>query len=233
MNRQEAEELLPWFVAGTLDAVEAQAVQAFIDSGEIDPAELAELAFLNESVAAPGAEEPAYNPELLQRALRQLDGVEQTRPAGLPDRLAKPDSSSDPATRPQAPAGGIARLLERLQWSLTPPLARIAIAAQFALLLGLVAALTLGGGAGDGMDEGGFEVVSGAVAGDFTIAFTPAATAEQIGQLLRQQNASIVAGPSALGIYTLAVPPGAAKNEVLDALQASPATRFVQLVPDR
>jgi len=232
VNRQEAQELLPWFVAGTLDDAERQAVQAFIDSGEIAAEELAELAFLNESVAAVGVEEPTYDPQILQRALRQLDGVAQAPRADVPDRLSKPDSSSDPAARPQsAPAGVFARMLERLQWSLTPPLARVAIAAQFALLLGLAAALMLSEGPREGTGDGGFEVVAGAVAGDFTIAFTPAATAEQIGQLLRDQHASIVAGPSALGIYTLAVPDRATTEQVLHALQASPVTRFVQRVP--
>jgi hypothetical protein len=231
MNRREAEELLPWFMAGTLDAEEMQAVKAFIDSGEISADELAELAFLNESVAATGAEEPAYNPQLLQRAVSRLDGVAQAPASDFLDRLTNPDSGSDPDARADRP-GLLASLLERLQWSLTPPLARVAIAAQFALVLGLVVALTLGERAGDGTEEPGFEVVAGEVAGDITVAFTPSATAQQIRRLLADNNASIVAGPSALGIYTLDIAEGVARDEALAALQASGVTMFVQRVPD-
>jgi hypothetical protein len=226
-----------------------QAVKAFIDSGEIAADELAELAFLNESVATTGAEEPAYNPQILKRTLDQLDGVAQAPPSGFLDRLSNPDSSSNPDSRTDfaknsrtdfaknsrtesAATGMFASLRERLQWSLTPPLARVAIAAQFALVLGLVVALTLGDGAGDGMEEAGFEVVSGAVAGDVTVAFAPSATAEQIRALLADNSASIVAGPSALGMYTLDLAEGVVEAEALAALQASAATTFVQPVPD-
>jgi hypothetical protein len=230
MNRQEAQELLPWFVAGTLDDAEMQAVKAFVDSGEIVADELAELAFLNESVAARGPEEPAYDPQILQRALSQLDGVAQAPRSDFLDRLANPDSGSDPDSEPTSAPGMFASLLERLQWSLTPPLARVAIAAQFALVLGLVVALTLDGG--DGMDEAGFEVVAGDVVGDVTVAFTPSATAEQIRTLLADNNASIVAGPSALGLFTLDLADGVAVDQAMAALQASGVTTFVQPVPE-
>ncbi|MDH3643432.1 MAG: hypothetical protein OES38_15115 [Gammaproteobacteria bacterium] len=232
MNRSEAEELLPWFVAGTLDEQEMQAVKAFIDSGEIDTAELAELAFLNESVAVAGAEEPAYNPQLLQRAMSQLDGVTQAPPSDFLDRLSNPDSSSEPDAE-SAPKGMFASMLERLQWSLTPPLARVAIAAQFALVLGLVVALTLGGQkGGEREEEAGFEVVSGAVAGDFTAAFAATAAEPEIRALLIENGVSIVAGPSALGMYTLDAADDVDEAAVLAALQASAITTFVQPVPD-
>jgi hypothetical protein len=232
MNRQEAEELLPWFVAGTLDAAEMQAVQAFVDSGEIAADELAELAFLNESVAVAGAEEPAYNPQILQKAMSQLDGVAQAPPSDFLDRLSNPDSSLDPGSRADSP-GMFASLLERLQWSLTPPLARVAIGAQLVLVLGLVVALTLGDGAVDDGDGAGFVTVAGDVVGDLTVAFTPSATAEQIRTLLAANNASIVAGPTALGMYTIDLAEGVAPDEALAVMQASGATMFVQLVPDR
>ena len=65
MNRQEAEELLPWFVAGALDAEETRAVQAFIDSGEISAEELESVSALATTVAASAADEPAYDPGIL------------------------------------------------------------------------------------------------------------------------------------------------------------------------
>jgi hypothetical protein len=233
MNRQEAEELLPWFVAGTLNAEEMQAVKAFVDSGELAAEDIAELAFLSESTAATGPDEPAYDPQILPRAMAQLDSVAQAGSSRFLDRLAEPDSGSDPDSRPKtAPTGMLAGLVERLQWALTPPVARIAIAAQFVLVLGLVVALSLGGPNSDELENAGYQVVAGEVVGDFTVSFSPSATEQQIRDLLRDHQASIVAGPSALGIYTLEVADGATEAEVLAAFQASGLTTFMQPVPE-
>ena len=69
MNRREAQELLPWHIAGTLSAEESQVVQAFIDSGEISSSEVEELSMFAETVASVGEQEPVYNPAILQRAI--------------------------------------------------------------------------------------------------------------------------------------------------------------------
>ena len=49
MTRQEAEDLLPWFVNGTLSHEESRAVQAFIDSGEISQQEVEEVRLFAET----------------------------------------------------------------------------------------------------------------------------------------------------------------------------------------
>ncbi len=232
MNRLEAEQLLPWFVAGTLETAEAAAVQAFIDSGEIPRSQLEELALFADSVAETGAEEPAYNPAILTRAMAQLDQLEQARPD---EPLVVREAHSE-ATANDSGSGIFANLLDRLQWSLqwnkTPPLARLAIGAQFALLLGLAVALGVGEGADEGLVDGqaDYETVAGPVAAtaDLSVVFVPSAAETQIRKLLIDNQASIIAGPTALGIYTIDIADSADLQIASDNLSASPLTLLVQ-----
>ncbi len=228
MNRREAEQLLPWFVAGTLSDAEALAVQAFIDDGEIAPAGLDALRVFADTVAERGPEEPAYDPAVLERAMGQLDGVVQEQP-----EAPLVVGEVGPSRAKESP-GLIQRLLDRLQWSATPPLARLALAGQFALLLGL--AVLLGGR--QSLDSDGTEVVSTTVAGtsigqsaDFTLTFAAAVTEAEIRALLLANDISIVAGPSALGIYQVAAPVDADLARVAEALSGSPLVVFLQPVP--
>ncbi len=234
MNRLEAEELLPWFVAGSLDSAEADAVQAFIDSGEIPQSQLEELALFAESVAETGAEEPAYDPAILTRAMQQLDQLEQVQPD---EPLVVREAQHAPATSDDSGLGLFARLLDRLQWSLqwseTPPLARLAIGVQFALLLGLAVALSIDEGAiSEGAIDGsvGYETVAGSIptAADFSVVFVPGAAETQIRKLLIDNQASIIAGPTALGIYTIDIADSVDLQAASDNLSASPLTLLVQ-----
>ncbi len=225
MNRREAEELLPWFVAGTLDSAESDAVQAFIDSGEIAKSQLEELALFAESVGETGAEEPAYNPAILTRAMQQLDQVEQ---AQADEPLVVREAQNHQTTPDDSGSGWFASLLDRLQWTMTPPLARIAIGAQFALLLGLVVAL----GAGEGVDDGqgGYETVATVPpsAADLSVVFVPGTAETQIRKLLLDNQASIIAGPTALGVYTLDISDSFDLQVASDNLSSSSLTLLVQ-----
>ncbi len=234
MNRREAEELLPWFVAGTLSDEESRAVQAFIDSGAISAEEVAELEFFASTVAERAPSEPAYDPAILERALSQLDGITQEAPepplvvgevgrdAGAHGRRGREDD------RP----GLVQRLLDALQWSSTPTLARVVVVGQFALLLGL--ALMIGGRTDETAGTGGFETVAGestALAADFSVTFAPGASEADVRTLLLAHRMSIVGGPSALGIYQLAAPEGADLDALATDLTASPLVVFLQPVP--
>ena len=233
MNRREAEELLPWFVAGTLDSAETDAVQAFIDSGEIPKSQLEELALFAESVGETGAEEPAYNPAILTRAMQQLDQVEQAQPD---EPLVVREAQHHRTTPGGSSSGWFASLLDRLQWSLTPPLARIAIGAQFALLVGLVVALGAGEsgveGIVEGVDDGqgGYETVANLPpsAADLSVVFVPGTAETQIRKLLLDNQASIIAGPTALGVYTLDIADSFDLQVASDNLSTSSLTLLVQ-----
>jgi hypothetical protein len=219
MNRQEAQELLPWFVAGTLNEAETIAVQAFIDSGEISQAELDELALFRDTVAEQSTYEPAYNPTILDNVMAQLEDTPQDAPV-------EPLIVSEPT---QTQPGFITRLLDRLQWSATPLFSKLAIGAQFVAVLAL--AIMVATPSGDLDEDAQFEVVSGTISqADITVAFAPGASEAEIRALLQGLEAQIVEGPNSLGMYGIALPDTVDLNMVQQQLSASALTSFVQPV---
>ena len=226
MNRREAEELLPWFVTGTLSDEESVAVQAFIDSGEISTAELNSLEMVAETVSERSAEEPAYEPAILQRAMGQLDGIKQ-------EQADPPLVVGEVASSQQDRPGFFQQLIERLQWSSTPPLARIVVAGQFALLLGLTVMLA-GQITSSDETDGGFDTVAGTGAGptaDFTLSFATGSSEADTRALLLTHELRIVDGPSALGIYRVAAARDADLAALSAALSDHPLVGFLQEVP--
>jgi len=216
MTLNEAEELLPWAIAGTLSVEEAKAVQAFIDSGDISQEQIAELEFLSTTVKTVATEEPKYNPAILQNVMSQLDSVPQTHIDKPQRRVAQ--------NNPEKP-GLFAGIAEFLQWSLTPAWAKVTIAAQLSLLVAVVAFY----GMRDDTTAGvGYETAAGGRSGDFNVIFAPESSAADIGALLQQYRLTIIDGPSALGLYTL----DAAENADLQVLQSqlseSSLTNYVQ-----
>jgi anti-sigma factor RsiW len=223
MNRQEAEELLPWFVAGALDAEETRAVQAFIDSGEISAEELESVSALATTVAASAADEPAYDPGILSRAMTQLDGIEQD-PAPEPLVVRETSAEASGAGEP----GLLQRLLDRLQWSATPPLARVLVAGQFALLIGL--AVILSGGEQETVSE---TVAGPGIAAEaaVSLSFLPTTPESEIRALLLENGATIVAGPSALGLYQVAISSDADREAAIERLRDDARVQYLQELP--
>lgn len=224
MNLREAEALLPWYVAGTLDAEEAQAVKAFIDSGAIPPAALTELDELQAEVAS-DSHEPAYDPAILNRVMAQLDAIPQEAPAEDPlvvlgERGAGPTSSDGS----EGLTGYFRRLADRLGWSQTPAFARVAVGAQFLLVLGLAAALLFGDGTPADTE---YATVAGPERGDLAIVFAPGATESDIRTLLRGRALRLVDGPSALGVYRVDAPDEADLAALQQALRESPLVQVV------
>lgn len=222
MNRQEAEELLPWFVAGTLSDDESRAVQAFIDSGEISKAELNEVALFAETVSEQSAHEPAYNPAILQNAMTELDTIVQ-EPAEEPVIVREP----------VAEPGLFERLKDFFRWDETPAMAKVAIGAQFAAVLALAVFVASpdNGGAFFSRNTGDYEVVSGtttAARADLTLAFTPGISLDEVTALLTTVEGRIVDGPNSLGMYSIALPEGADLDAARATLEASALTTFVQ-----
>ncbi len=225
MNKREAQELLPWFVAGSLSADETRAVQAFIESGEISAAELDEIALFAETVNEQHVDEPAYNPAILDNVMLKLDDVVQEAP-------------TEPliVAEPQAHASAWEKLVARLQWAVTPPVARVALAGQFVLVVALGAAIFANQSSVEEQSEFttvyGASVKSGATA-DFNIALEPGATVAELQALLGNVEAQIVSGPTSMGIYSIDV----ADDDQLDAartvLSEHPITVFVQPVPQQ
>jgi anti-sigma factor RsiW len=184
----EIELLLPWYAAGTLDAHEAQQVEAALAA---DP----ELARRYEWVRAEFAEETAIN-----------GAADVPQSLDVKSLFAKIDAM--PASRPATSTGLAARVAEFLA-SLSPrTLAWSAMAASLAIVLqaGLLAGIAYK------ESTGSYETASvpANVKGDgayVVIGFKPQATAADVAAFLSTNKLSIVAGPSGGQLYRVQVAP--------------------------
>ena len=230
MKLSEAEELLPWFVAGTLSDEETRLVQAFMDSGAIPREKIDELGALAVAVDTEVEDEPEYNPAILRNVMSQLDGIVQDK--SVQEAHVHEKSAQQNLSRAVAKTGTELNLFERVaslvQWSLTPSWAKMTMAVQFSLL---VAAVVVFSTSYDGsQSDGGFNTASGNNPGDLTVAFNPSASEADVRALLQQYGANIVAGPTALGIYTIDLADDVDIATVQAELQANSLTTIVQPV---
>jgi hypothetical protein len=182
VKHREAEALLPWYAANTLEPSERARVAAHLAACGDCQGALRALGTLASAVRDE-AGEPAFD-------VGRLRGVM----ARLPEQARAPQSL-------------LARLRARLSdafapsWQATPLWARAAVAVQFAALLAVSGALLreseqVSVTAGDAC-EARLCIVVG---------FAPEATEAQLRALLGELDAEIVAGPSAaLGLYTIAL----------------------------
>ena len=197
MTPEEFEELLPWYATGTLEPDEASAVEAHLAASPHARAELANFRALHEIVQDTSGE-PEFNPGLVNDALAQIDSYERGRAE-------------------RAEGRGIVVWLRRNfvpAWEATPSLTRAAVAAQFALMLALGGALLL-------PEREGFTTVgggSGSAQARIAIGFTETTRELELREVVRDLDAKIVAGPSALGLYTLELPQSAEARAEVDAL---------------
>lgn len=183
----EIELLLPWYAAGTLDAPEAQQVEAALNS---DPElarryEWVRAEFSQETAIGEAADVPAtFN---AKSVLAKIDALPARRPAAslnIAERLAEFLAALSPRT---------------LAWSATA--AALVIALQAGLLAGYVV-----------RDRGGYETASTqtnvATDGSFAlIRFAPQATAGDIAAFLETHKLGIVGGPAGGQLYRVRIAP--------------------------
>lgn len=104
----------------------------------------------------------------------------------------------------------------RRWWQLSPGLARAVIAAQFVVIL-VAGGLLL-------HRERQFATMSGPPAGTasgprIVLGFQEGVPEQTMRQVIRGLNGNIVAGPSALGLYTIELPPNRDVDQLLDQLR--------------
>ena len=117
---------------------------------------------------------------------------------------------------------------------------RWVLATQSALVAGLAGVILLQGAppespSSPGLFETRTHVAAQAPAlAQLRVAFAEDLTEVELRRLLRELDASIVEGPSALGVYGVALASGATGGEQVEALlaglRASPAVRFAEPV---
>lgn len=231
MTEEERRGMLAWYASGRLsDAERADVERSLADTRAEDlRRELDEFRALRAAVAEVGPEEPVFPPNLIQEAWRRIQVHEREQAARAEAR----------------PAARLARLLDThvlSLWRNATGVGRLALAGQLGLVLLLSAALLR-----PPADDGEYRTSSGPVVGgpspspavppepaqpqlQVKVMFTETATQQDVGALLRRLDAEIVGGPSALGLYTVAVqgpadPEGRARalEALVSALEAESA----------
>lgn len=212
----EAAQLLPWFVNGTLSNADAERVASHLEHCET----------CRTDAAAEG---------VVLNLLRSPAQVEYSPKAGLNKLVARLNESEreDPATRPATAstssgwrsAGNSARWLAA------------AVVVQ-TVALGTVAGVRLLGQ--PSVDEAApYKTLTAARVekASLRVAFVPTTTLAELQDLLRANQLVAIAGPSDAGIFTLGLSPSATGPDVhaavLARLRADPRVRFAEpLAPE-
>lgn len=191
-DREQIERLLAFYVNGTLDEAERQLVDDARAADESIDREIAFLEAVRDGMRADSGEETnspgEFGLKRLEREIRAADAGADATP-GL-----QPANDSTPEDRVVRPV-----FSQRSGWR------PMALAASLALVIGFGAAnLVPFGGTGDNYQAAGGGAIS-AAGPVLQISFVPTTTERAIRDVLQQNKLSIVSGPSALGIYRVAI----------------------------
>ena len=239
LSREEVQDVLPWFAAGSLGAAESHRVADWL-SQHPDDAELrAELDWLRLTASHVKADVQAQLPPANQGFENLLQKVRGEAAAKAPS-TATPRSPVKPAPAAASPSQAKTpaspwRALWRWLQQASP--ARSLGLAGLALAQATVIVVLVQGPADDGTqgqvplsDPRLPALADGAL---LQVTFAPTATEVQIRTALQQAQATIVAGPGALGIYTVAVPRAAGEASAMALRQQVGVVDSVQSLPAR
>lgn len=215
-NEQEhlaVQQLLPWYAAGTLSAGEQAMVAKHL---EMCAACRADVALERRVMAAEPALPEGLDAETaLARLMPRLDGAAQE--AAPPATVARSRAASAPPLRNWW--RGVTDVFEGGGWR------NWALAAQFAIIIGLGVSLAPAGG---GLDPAYRALGSGtAAAPDVVVMFAPDARLDHVQQLLQASGGRIVDGPTVTGAYLVDVD-AVRRAQLLAALRADPAVRLAE-----
>jgi anti-sigma factor RsiW len=204
------DEILPWFVNGTLDGGERAAVEQHVREcarcrREVD--------LLKQLQAVCAIDEPRPDATLSYRRLcERIDG--------------------------RRPLSSLAERVRRLAgpWQRVPAWARWAIAAEFAGIVVLAAGIAMPIGESAGLYQTlGAPALRAAPGGTVAVVFAPDATESELRRIVQSAGARVVDGPTESNAYVLEVPAGH-RDAVLADLRAEPAVVLAQPLtaqPDR
>ncbi len=212
-SRREIEELLPWYVNGALSPAETATVEQHLARDPACRAELEECRALARLLEAHETATWQPKPAAFDRLLADIDRL---------DAAPAPARTDPPWWR---------RILEGLRN--TPAPARWTLATQSLALAALALALLL---PTQPVDPG-YETLSDsppALTAEprLRVVFDDAMNVGELRALLHDVTGHIVAGPTPLGVYTIAVTDGESPDDALDqavtALRAHPGVRLVE-----
>lgn len=206
MSHDEVAQLLPWYVNATLDEGERRAVEDHLPACGDCARELEQLRGLAAALTESATDAPRPDPRRVTAVLGRIDGLAAPRPSSFWDAMVN-------------------------WWGAVPRPARLVLAVQLGLIIGLSAwgmsgwqlwerestARTVAGPADAGVPQRGARIV---------VAFSEGASEGAIRKTLLGVRGTIVAGPSALGLYTVELPLSPEEPEaierVLQALRDEP-----------
>jgi len=211
MTHNEVIELLPWYVNQSLAENERQDVAAHLSNcapcgRELEVYESIQLAVVETAEAVP---EPSK--DLFRRAMGDIQHYEQ-------QKAEQAETSSISWL-----TGFLAQVGETLfGWiGPAPVLARVVVATQFLLVVALAGGLSL-----SLWKQGDYVTESGKTSGrgdgtTIAVRFNESITEAQLRQTVAEINGTIVAGPSALGLYMIEVPIPPNKTDDVDKILQS------------
>ena len=207
LTRDDLNALLPFYANGTLEGAERAALEAALAEDAGLRAELAALRAIRETM--------------------QSETVQSPGELGLARLMRGVAAEAPPETAPVAANDNVVSITRLRIWQ---------VAAALALAVGLGFNMLPGPGSAPGIEgamspapaaEAGFSLASGGSA-DFTVIFAPGATEAQIRDLLLQAGVEITGGPSALGLYGLALLGSGAEDTARGILAASQIVEEIQ-----
>jgi len=212
---QEIQELLPWYANDTLIPAEKCAVEQHLEQCSICRKELEQC-------------------RIFSYQTHTLTGAAWQPPAGHFDRLmADIDRLTPPATPAKASPPLAQRILDWLR--ITPSPVRWTLAVESLAVAALVLMLVVTPATPPDL---GYETLSNGKAPmaaanpRLRVVFAEPMTVGALGALLRDIGGQIVAGPTALGVYTVAVAGGeqpiAAQNQAVATLRAHEQVRLAE-----
>ncbi len=221
-NHAEIAELIPWYVKGTLSADEYKSVSSHLESCELCQQTLVECKTIAQT---PPMIQTEWKPSPVHfnRVLAALDELEANEKL---DAVAL--SNEKPVKKPSKP-GFFQRLAAYV--SQTPALVRWTVAVETLAIAGIIGFLVLPNYISP-YNTTGFETLSNAEPADTKVAnvvrvvFNADMSVKELYDLLKEANAQIRQGPSAVGAFTVEV----AKDNVPQAMAMFRSSKNVRLV---
>ena len=209
---QRLHELLPFHALGTLTGDDRDFVEAWLaQHAASQPGLLAEIAWLR--LSAEQARALAHEPQA---------------EAGLGELMARIAAERPAPVRTSSTAPGWLRRLAEW-WSLRPALGTALAAVVLVQALVIGSLIQRDGAEQVPLSGGATHPVAGSVV--FSIAFKPGATEADMRTWLQRERLQLVGGPSALGLWRVAVPKDRADAALAMLQAANPLVESVQREP--
>ena len=214
----EVQRLLPWYANGTLVGAELQEVERHLAICSQCRDEVERCRDEIAAVRSSAIDAPAPHPAGFARLTARIDEEEARR--DRPRRWLRA------LKRALVGSGGSGTL----RWALVAQMAVIAILAGLLLRSPEMTVTTDPAAPEAARFQTRSAPAAEAASGRLRVVFTADSTTDAVRQLLLEIQAEVVAGPSPLGVYTLALRSEEPVAVVLEHLRAQPVVRFAESV---